>query len=143
MPGAVVFFVLAGLFMFFDDVVIVVFHGSRSGDSDLKMITHFEGVNVKIGNGVFRERRFGDQTFEVRGGFCIDRIAVEVDTRFHFDFGTRHAEEGKRIAFCEFRRFFAVDDVIGNRRDLRRLVLRRHHAVKSVENSHDRVYSSN
>ena len=62
---------------------------------------------------------------------------MEVDAGFHFDFGTRHAEEGERVAFGELRRLFAVYDVVRNRRDLCDFILRGHHSVKSVENSHD------
>ena len=138
-PCAVIFLVTAGLFMFLDDVGIVIRRGCCTRDSGLGTVAHAEGVDIQIGFGIGFERGGGNETFEVFTRFGINGVGVQIGSGGEFDFRAGYPQETQRIAFGESRGFFAVDHVIGYRRHFRHFVRTRHQCMKRMKNCHKNI----
>ena len=86
MAGPVIFLVFPGFFMFFDDIGVVIFCGSGSGDPGLGSAVHGKTVHIEIFFRIGFQRSLFDKPLEIGFGFGIHRVGIEIDPFFQFDF---------------------------------------------------------
>lgn len=112
--GAVLLFVGAGFFVFFDDVVFVVLDVADGDEAGLAVVADGLAIEVHAGGGLAEEDTVGLEFFEGGAGLGVDGGGVGIDIGVEIDFGAVDVEEAEGVAGGEFGGFVAVDDVIGN-----------------------------
>ncbi len=79
MTDSVLLFIRAGIFMFFDHVVVVVIDGRAGNDTGLGPAAHCLGVKIITGHPVLDEACAHDPVLQEFSGSAVDALIVDVN----------------------------------------------------------------
>ena len=84
--GTVIFFVLTGFFVFFDNAVFVIFCACSTDDTGLNVIIHLQLIDVEMFAFIEGEGSFLAEF--LKGGTCliVNFFAVEINSGSKVDF---------------------------------------------------------
>ena len=116
--GAIVLFVFACLFVFFDDVLLVVINVAHAGNAGLHMVAHGLLVEIKAGLGFTHQRTRGLQSLEFRKRRFVHNLRVGIGVFWQMNLRTVHVHERVRVPCSQCRSLFGVDHVVWNTGDL-------------------------
>ena len=110
---SVIFFLLNGEFMSFDQIVFVVLNTNASNDAELDLITQFLHRDVHVLLLIFDQIAFLNELLQVFFSFLIDLIIILRNSGLKINLWLVDMEEIHIVPFGEHPRFFGVDHVVG------------------------------
>ena len=114
MVCAVIFLILTGTLMFFDDAVAVIFCGGGADHAGLNAALHLKLIDIEVFLFIQHKGNLFAQAVKAGFGLGIDPVIVQIDPRFQVDLGTGNVKERPGIAFSQGGRFGGIHHIIGN-----------------------------
>jgi hypothetical protein len=120
----------------FDDVALVIFDVTDSGETCLHVAAHALLVKVNARLRLSHEGSALLQRHEIFVRLCIDRVRIRIGLRRQIDLRAIHVEQAVRLAGRERGRFLAIDNVVWDTGHFRDECRCRPQPLESLETKH-------
>ena len=111
---AIVLLVRPGLFVLFDDVLLVVLGVADGDESGLAVAGDGLPVEIHRGLRLTREDAVLLHALKALLGLRIDRVGIRIDFRVEVDLRPIDMQQAVGLAFGEFGRLITIHDVVGD-----------------------------
>ena len=115
---AVVFFVLPGLLVLLDDVLLVILRVADGDEAGLAVTGDDLTVEIHRGFGLTHQNPLRLQPVEILACLRIHRCGIGIDFRIEIDLGAVHMQQAERLALGKGGGLLAVHHVVRNGGDL-------------------------
>ena len=116
--GAVVLFVLAGLLVLFDDVLLVIFRVADAHEPGLTVAADGLAIQIERRSRLTHEHAIRLELEEVLASLRIHLRRVRIDRERQVDLRPVHMQEVQRLVVGERVGFLAVEDIIWHSGDI-------------------------